>query len=119
MKRIVFPLFLGLLCSCVNMEETRHPESVTIREIDLAAIADGVYTGRHKSFPVSVIVRVAVTNHAITGIELVKHFNGQGAPAEAVVDRVIERQSLQVDAVSGATVSSKCILKAIEDALID
>lgn len=30
---------------------------------------------------------------------------------------VISRQSLEVDAVSGATVSSKCIIKAIENAL--
>lgn len=32
---------------------------------------------------------------------------------------VVEAQSLQVDAVSGATYSSKVILKAIEDALVN
>jgi len=34
-----------------------------------------------------------------------------------IVDSVIENQSLDVDAISGATYSSKVILKAIENAL--
>jgi len=41
----------------------------------------------------------------------------KGKPAEAIVDSVVAAQSLQVDIVSGATLSSKCILKAIEVAL--
>jgi uncharacterized protein with FMN-binding domain len=32
-------------------------------------------------------------------------------------DRVIEAQSLQVDAISGATLTSKAYLKAVENAL--
>jgi uncharacterized protein with FMN-binding domain len=47
----------------------------------------------------------------------VKHVNGQGKPAEVITEKVIETQSLQVDVVSGATYSSKVILKAIENAL--
>ena len=37
--------------------------------------------------------------------------------AEKIVNDVISEQSSEVDAVSGATVSSKCIIKAIENAL--
>ncbi len=37
--------------------------------------------------------------------------------AEIITDKVIDTQSLQVDAISGATYSSKTILKAIENAL--
>ncbi len=37
--------------------------------------------------------------------------------AEKIPDKVLEEQSLQVDIVSGATFSSKVILKAVEDAL--
>ena len=36
---------------------------------------------------------------------------------KTLVDDVISKQSLEVDAVSGATVSSKCIIKAIENTL--
>ena len=36
----------------------------------------------------------------------------------AVTDRVIESQSLHVDVVTGATNTSKALLKAIEDGLL-
>jgi uncharacterized protein with FMN-binding domain len=55
----------------------------------------------------------------IKKIEIVRHLNGQGKPAEVIPDRVIEMQSLDVDIISGATYSSKVILKAIENALIN
>ncbi len=89
----------------------------TISDVDLSRIEDGVYVGSYKVFPVAAEVKVTVNNHIITGIELVKHNNGQGAPAEIIPDKVVEAQTLEVDIVSGATYSSKVILKAIEDAL--
>ena len=62
-------------------------------------------------------VRVTVADGAIRRIEILHHENGRGKPAEAVLDRVIAAQSLRVDAVSGATSSSKVLLKAVENAL--
>jgi len=97
--------------SLVKLTETSIPD------VDLSKIADGVYKGSHKVFPVEAEVRVTIENHKIIGIELVKHFNGQGTAAEVIPDRVTEAQSLGVDIVSGATYSSKVILKAIENAL--
>jgi uncharacterized protein with FMN-binding domain len=61
---------------------------------------------------------VTVKNHTIKKIELLKHKNGQGQGAEIIPDKVMEVQSLKVDSVSGATYSSKVILKAIQDALL-
>jgi uncharacterized protein with FMN-binding domain len=92
--------------------------TMEIQDIDLNAIKDGVYQGSYSAFPVEAEVRVTVKNHAITAIELVKHQNGQGQTAEAIPDKVVASQSLQVDVVSGATYSSKVILKAIEAALL-
>ena len=97
--------------SLVKLTETSIPD------VNLSKIADGVYKGRHMVFPVEAEVRVTIENHKIVAIELVKHFNGQGAAAEVIPDRVTEAQSLGVDIVSGATYSSKVILKAIENAL--
>lgn len=62
-------------------------------------------------------VEVTVRQHKITDILIVRHDNGLGGAAETITDDVIREQSLEVDAVSGATVSSKCILKAIENVL--
>lgn len=91
--------------------------TAVITDVDLTEVKDGVYNGSYNALPVMVEVKVTVSNHSITVIELVKHLNGQGTPAEVITDKVIEAQSLQVDIVAGATYSSKVILKAIENAL--
>jgi len=86
-------------------------------ELNLSALSDGSYEGSYSAFPVSVTVEVTINDHQITQIEILKHDNGQGKPAEVIIDDVIEKQSLEVDVISGATYSSKVILKAIENAL--
>lgn len=95
----------------------KQVSEITIADVDLAKVPDGTYDGKYKVFPVAVEVRVSVENHRITGIDLVKHDNGQGKPAGVIPGKVTEAQSLNVDIVSGATYSSKVILKAIENAL--
>jgi uncharacterized protein with FMN-binding domain len=94
-------------------------KNIKISEVDLSAVPDGIYTGNCSQFPVAAEVRVTVSDHVITDITLVRHDTGQGQAAEAIPQMVVEAQSLQVDAVSGATDSSKVILKAIEDALVN
>jgi uncharacterized protein with FMN-binding domain len=89
----------------------------TISDVDLTKIQDGIYIGSYKAFPVSAEVKVVISNHRISKIELIKHINGQGALAEVIPEKVVKAQSLKVDIVSGATYSSKVILKAIETAL--
>jgi uncharacterized protein with FMN-binding domain len=92
---------------------------VQVQNVDLLQIPDGTYNGAYSAFPVAVEVAVTVENHVITKIDLLKHQNGQGGGAEVIPGLVIEEQSLQIDAISGATYSSKVILKAIEDALLN
>ena len=89
-----------------------------ISDVDLAAAEDGIYIGSYSAFPVSAEVRVTIKNHFIVNIELLKHDNGQGQGAEIIPENVIEAQSLKVDSVSGATYSSKVILKAIQNAIL-
>ena len=88
-----------------------------IENVDLCEISDGIYEGNFELFPVSVEVAVTIKAHQISKIDLIKHDNGKGVAAEAINDDVVKAGSLQVDAVSGATFSSKVILKAIENAL--
>jgi len=88
-----------------------------IEEVDLGRIADGEYPGSFSTFPVSVRVDVTVVDHRISKIDLLEHTNGQGKPAEALLAKVVEEQKIDLDAVAGATYSSKVILKAIENAL--
>lgn len=91
--------------------------NVEIKGVNLSKIEDGLYEGKYKSFPISVEVNVSVKDHVIDDIKILKHINGQGAAAEKITESIIKSQSLEVDAVSGATYSSKVIVKAVEDAL--
>jgi uncharacterized protein with FMN-binding domain len=86
-------------------------------DFNVASVTDGSYEGKSFILPVSVRVRATVSGGRISSVELLKHFNGQGKTAEAIIPRIIEKQSLGVDVIAGATYSSLAILKAMEDAL--
>ena len=78
------------------------------------------YTGSGKGMGANpVVLEVAIENGAITGITVVSHEETPGLsdPAFASVPAaIIESQSLAVDAVSGATLTSNAILAAVEEA---
>jgi len=92
--------------------------ALQISEIDLTNVPDGTYEGSYDADLIKVKVMVDVKDHKISNIDLVQHENGKGTPGEAVISEVIKSQSLEVDAISGATNSSKVILKSIENAII-
>jgi len=85
------------------------------------ALADGVYEGEYKSFPNSAKVRVKVARGRISDVEILSHFaSGIGHRADDVIPgRIVEEQSTAVDAVTGATNSSRVIMNAVEVALRD
>ena len=91
--------------------------ALTFDEIDLTKVEDGVYEGQCDTGVVRARVQVTVRDHQLESIELLEHENGRGAPAEALLDQMVQEQTTAVDAVSGATCSSKVIRKAVENAL--
>lgn len=90
---------------------------IEIGQLDLAAVDDGSYTGEYAAGPVRASIEVEVRDHAIVDLTILEHDNGKGEAAEAILADVLRAQSLQVDAIGGATYSSKVLLLAIEDAL--
>ncbi len=92
-------------------------EEIKVENVDLKLIPDGMYIGNAEVLWIAAEVKVIVKEHKIVNIDLIKHKNERGKSAEVIPQKVVETQSLQVDAVSGATNSSKVILKAIENAL--
>ena len=109
---IAFVLLLVIGIIAVGIIVNRA-NNLSIQTPALSEISDGKYIGEYPVPPVFVKVEVTVEHHQITDVDILRHENGLGSPAESVVDDVIQNQSLDVDAISGATVSSKCILKAI------
>jgi len=94
-------------------------EKAALNGIDLAAISDGSYTGTYNFKRWSNTVTVHVENHRIVAIDIVEDVMAEGATncSDDIIMRVIEAQSTDIDTVSGATVTSKAYLKAIENAL--
>ena len=98
-----------------NLSDLKAMEIVT--PSDLGAIADGTYHGEWDAGLVRAAVNVTMDSGRIELVDIVEHECLRGGPAEVIVEDVVEQQSLEVDAVSGATASSKAILKSIEVAL--
>jgi len=108
---LAFFLLASSLSGCFDESKTQ------LEGIEIQQVSDGEYEGKCDAGIVYAKVLVRVRNNAVTEIEILEHRKGLGGPAEVIVDDVIKAQSLKVDAVTGATASSKTILKAIENAL--
>lgn len=109
---------LGIFVGIYAWRFNRAWKSIVIGEVDLSRIPDGAYEGSHKSFHDSSTVRVTVRDHLITDIEILKQSpGGNRGEMEELARRVVDSQSLEVDAVSGSTASSMVLLKAVENAL--
>jgi len=90
---------------------------VQIDNVNLEQIPDGSYLGEYARGPVKVAVEVSVLNNQIENIAIREHQCGLGRKAEKIVAEVLGKQTLQLDAISGATLSSNAILKAVQVAL--
>lgn len=93
-------------------------KNLTYSDIAIEDIESGIYIGECNVDFIYAKVAVTVENGAITQIEILEHKNERGTPAEKIVDDILQQQSIDVDAISGATNSSKVIKKAVENALI-
>lgn len=114
-------LLAGLIYMAVYLKSVadykKAVKETTFSGIEISAIPDGVYIGEYDVDFIFARVEVTVQNGMITGIDILEHENGRGKPAEIVVDRIIEEQKIDVDAISGATNSSIVIKKAVDNAL--
>lgn len=115
-------LLIGLVWGSVYLLQVRSYQQkvreLTVTDIPFSTLADGTYEGECDVRFIDARVRVSVQGGRVTAIELLKHKNGHGAPAEGILKKIVKRQTLAVDAVSGATNSSKVLKKAVENALV-
>ena len=116
---VIIALFAGGLYLKSIGDYKAKVNALTFDEIDLTKVEDGVYEGQCDTGVVRARVQVTVRDHQLESIELLKHENGRGTPAEAILDQMVRTQTTAVDAVSGATCSSKVIRKAVENAITE
>ena len=60
---------------------------------------------------------MTVKKERLKSIEILRHENGKGKKAEAIVGDMVKNNDSEVELVSGATVSSICIRSAVRNAL--
>ena len=86
--------------------------------LDHAKLVDGIYEGIYKAWPNKALVKVEIKDNKIVGIEIVEHWAWKGKKSESLISkRIIQNQSTNVDAVSGATNSSRVIMNAVQKAI--
>ena len=105
----VLLLFLGLLSGCLSSSYAGE-----------AGFIAGVYEGTGRGYRGPVQVQILVSPAGIEDIVISSHresaFPGAAA-MEELLDLVLETGATDLDAVSGATYSSRGFLEAVEDAL--
>lgn len=117
-------LFLLLLAGLIGgLYAWRFNEvagELSIKDVDVSGVASGVHAGAYEVFHVKAAVDVEVEGGRIVSIA----FTDSGRMSDEtlqeigeIFDEVISSQSLDVDITSGATVSKKVSLKAVEEAL--
>ena len=117
----IFLFLIGMAFTAVYLKSVadykRAVKETTFGNLDISDVPDGVYVGEYDVDFIYARVEVTVQNGVITNIDILEHKNGRGSRAEAVVDKIMEEQKIEVDAVSGVTNSSTVIKKAVENAL--
>jgi len=132
MKRLIFLAFVCQITlsssSCKKLtKEHEEAQSVTITNIDFSKLKSGEYSGYYSGGMYGwrenecrvIIDSINSDSSRVVTIELIRsEANYTQQFLDTLYNRVLSKQSLQVDVVSGATLDSKACLKAMEDALI-
>ncbi len=107
---LLFPIV-----SHFNLENYRN---MPIKNSNLILIEDGNYLGEKNISGFIYKVEVSVNNHVITDIRILQNRKSSYARyAEAVIPRIVKNQNANVNSITGATTTSKALMKAVEDAL--
>lgn len=82
-------------------------------------LTDGVYKGTGTGYAGDITVAVQIKDKQIVAIDILSSSDDAAffKRAQAVIDKIIEGQTLDVDTVSGATYSSRGIISAVKNAL--
>jgi uncharacterized protein with FMN-binding domain len=101
--------------------EHREARNLPLNAVDFGNLKDGTYIGEYDGGMYhwrTNKVQVTVKAGKVTDITILEHKENQSPEfLGKLYDRVMDAQSLQVDTISGATLTSKAYLQAVENAL--
>lgn len=112
---------LGLAACGAPAGSTTTPSATpgTSATTPATKVADGVYEGEGVGKGGSIKIALTIKNDAITGIEVLSHQETPGlSDAMGIVtEKIVATNSIDVDNVSGATITTDGFLAAVNDAL--
>jgi len=118
---------LGMLIA--DTPNRREIAEMQIGQVDFSRLNDGTYTGSFtgtKGHMRDVTLTVTIANGVVTDVSIPNEALddegnplelGEGVTSVGYLNRAVNAQSLGIDAISGATLTSKTLLKALENAL--
>ncbi len=125
-RRVLFCLAACVVLACAGCsslaKEHQEARNLAILDIDFKTLRDGTFTGFYEGGMRGWRENectATVSGKKVVDIRLV--YSKEDRPEEFFTDlygRVLAKQSLQVDVVGGATLTSKAHLKALENALL-
>ena len=102
-----------------SIAKQQAKEQAAGSEVSTDNLRDGEYEGTATGYGGPLTVRITIKDGKLTDIKVIsqtetpEYFNR----AKAVIDNILSSGSVDVDSVSGATISSNAIKKAVADAL--
>lgn len=116
----IVSLVLVSLFACMGIKsynDKKNLKVLKVENIDFKKVRDGEYPGKYNLYINSARVVVLVKDGILKRIDILRHYHGPGYGADRLTQEIIIKQTLEVDAVSGATKSSFVLKKAVENAL--
>ncbi|MGI5172203.1 flavocytochrome c [Treponema sp. OMZ 840] len=119
LRKVLTVLFAAVLCisfiACGGQKESAKPAVRAVTEMKAGTYTETV-TGMHEGL----VVEVKLAKNKIEAVNVKAHKETPGisdAAINTIPAEIIKQQSLSVDTVSGATMTSKGILSAVEAAI--
>lgn len=105
-------------------KEHREARSLPLNKVDFNKLKDGIWHGAYSGGMYKWRYNecdVTVTDGKVSAIQLAGSTDpgAENTNAEMLYERVIKSQSLQVDTISGGTLTSKAYLQCVENALLE
>lgn len=104
------------------LKEYKEAKNISIEVIDFINLNDGTYFGKYSGGMYGwriKNVKIMIKNNRLIDIKLLDNGNLKeiNQDYDDLLKRIVKNQSLEVDAISGATLTSRAIKKSVEIAL--
>lgn len=123
MKKILLGIFggivvMGVIFYFVGSNGLSDIKKMVISDVDLSKLDDGVYIGEFHKVRWNHDVEVTIRDHKITAIENTNKLPEANMKiVNGAIRAIVDKQSVKIDVISGATINTKAFQKAVENAL--